>query len=72
MEIVDGEMEILAVGGWRSLAPGAHEYPVRAGAATNLPPGRFLATVAAGKVRLEWLPEVKDHGGRVVREVEAK
>jgi hypothetical protein len=72
MEIVDGEMEILAAGGWRALAPGAHEYVVRAGAATNLPPGKFLVTVETVKVRLEWLPDAKDHGGRIMREVETK
>ena len=72
MEIVDGEMETLAAGGWRAFTPGPHEYPVSAGAATNLPPGKFLVTIESGKVRLEWLPTVKDHGGRVVREVETK
>ena len=41
MEIVDGEMETLAAGEWATFSSGIHEYPVRAGAATNLPPGRF-------------------------------
>jgi hypothetical protein len=68
MEIVDGEMEVLAAGGWRAFTPGIHDYPVNAGAATNLPPGRFLLRVEAGKVRLEWQPRVKMHGGPVVRE----
>lgn len=69
MELVDGEMEVLAAGGWRAFAPGVHEYPVRAGAATNLPPGRFVLTVAPERLRLEWQPAVKRHGGSVVREV---
>lgn len=68
MEIVDGEMEVLAAGGWRAFTPGIHEYPVDADAATNLPPGRFLLHVEAGKVMLEWQPSVKMHGGPVVRE----
>jgi hypothetical protein len=68
MEIVDGEMEILAAGGWRAFAPGIHEYPLRAGAARNLPPGQCLLTVEANKVRLEWRPALKDRGGPVVRE----
>jgi hypothetical protein len=72
IEIVDGEMETLAAGEWHAFAPGAHEYRVRAGAATNLPPGRFLLTVQPGKVRLEWQPEVKQHGGGVAREVTVK
>jgi len=72
IELVDGEMEVLAAGGWRNFAVGIHEYPVRANAATNLPPGRFLLTVESSKLRLEWKPSVKRHGGSVVREVRLK
>jgi len=73
MEIVDGEMEILAAGEWRSFAPGQHEYPIHAIAATNLPPGRFLLTVGTDKVRLEWQPSAKKYGGAVVlREAKIK
>src|SRR5437899_920578 len=66
MELVDGEMEILAAGEWRAFAPGKHVYPVRSAATTNLPPGEFLLTVEPGKVRLEWQPGIKRHGGAVV------
>ncbi|MDW8310479.1 MAG: hypothetical protein RMK20_13985 [Verrucomicrobiales bacterium] len=69
MELVDGELEVLAAGAWRAFAPGMHEYPVRAGAATNLPPGRFVLTVSAERLRLEWQPASGGHGGPVVREV---
>jgi hypothetical protein len=72
MEIVDGEMEVLMAGGWRNFAPGTHEYPLRGGAATNLPPGQLLLTVEANKLRLEWKPAVRQHGGHVVREVTFK
>ena len=72
MEIVDGEMEVLVAGAWRAQSAGAHEYPIHAMAATNLPPGRFLLTVQGQKVRLEWRPSVKMHGGAVVREVTVK
>jgi hypothetical protein len=72
MEIVDGEMEALAAGEWRVFSPGTHPYPIRAGAATNLPPGRFQLTVQPGKIRLQWLPAVKMHGGPVLREVEVR
>lgn len=72
IELVDGEMEVLAAGNWRDFAVGIHEYPVRANAATNLPPGRFLLTVESSKLRLEWKPSVKHHGGSVVREVRLK
>jgi hypothetical protein len=45
---------------------GTHEYPVHAAAATNLPSGRFILSIEANKVRLEWQPETKNHGGPVV------
>ena len=69
MEIVDGELEVLAAGEWRHFSPGRHEYEVRAGAATNLPPGHLWLTLEPGKVRLQWQPDEKRHGGAVVREV---
>jgi hypothetical protein len=72
MEIVDGEIEVLAAGEWRSLAPGSHEYSVHAMAATNLPPGKFMLSISDSKIRLEWRPSAKDHGGAVVREVVVK
>lgn len=72
MEIVDGEMEILAAGEWRSLSPGLHEYPVRGVATNNLPPGRFLSLVETGKVELQWLPPSRQLGGPVIRELETK
>jgi hypothetical protein len=69
MEIVDGEMETLAAGGWRAFTNGVLEYPVHCYAATNLPPGRFTLMLTDEKLRLEWRPKVKQHGGPVVREV---
>jgi hypothetical protein len=72
MEIVDGEMEALVAGEWRAFTPGTHDYKVRANALTNLPPGQFTLTVEPGKVRLQWQPAVKQHGGAVIREVVVK
>ena len=69
MEIVDGEMEILAAGEWMNFKQGTQDYRVRAAAATNLPPGRFLLSVTPSRLRLEWRPEIKMHGGDVSREV---
>jgi hypothetical protein len=66
MEILDGEMEILAAGEWRAFSLGSHEYSVHSAAAANLPPGKFLLTVTANKVRLEWRPLAKKIGGPVV------
>jgi hypothetical protein len=72
MEIVDGEMEALLAGEWRAFSPGTHDYAVHAGAATNLPPGRFILSVEPDKLRLRWQPAVKDHGGPVTREANIK
>ena len=68
MEIVDGEMETLLAGEWRAFPPGTHDYQVRAGAATNLPPGRLTLLVQPPTLRLRWQPALKDHGGAVVRQ----
>ena len=34
-----------------------------------LPPGKFTLTIETNRVRLEWQPAVRGHGGSVVREV---
>ena len=72
MEIVDGEMEALLAGERRAFQPGTHDYKVHCGAATNLPPGRFILTVEPGKLRLRWQPAGKDRGGAVTREASIK
>ena len=54
MEIVDGEMEILAAGQWRSFPEGTNIYPVRAMAATNLPPGQFRLIRTGNHLALDW------------------
>ena len=72
VEIVDGEMEVLAAGGWKAYANGVTNYPVRSLAATNLPPGRFILTSTPQTLRLEWRPNLQQHGGPVVREVAKK
>jgi hypothetical protein len=69
MEIVDGEMEVLAAGGWRAFPNGMCDYHATGGAITNLPPGRFILTRSENQIRLEWVPAVKMHGGAVRREV---
>jgi len=72
MEIVDGEMEILAAGEWRDLPEGSRPYAVHANAATNLPPGQFLLTRAGRHFRLEWTSAKKTGVGAVIREVTVK
>jgi len=72
MEIVDGEIEILAGGQWRDFPEGSHPYVVRANAAANLPPGRFQLTRTGNHVRLEWSSAQKVGIKPVVREVTVK
>lgn len=67
MEILDGEMEVLAAGEWRAFAEGRHELKPAANAAVNLPAGHFVLTRQAHHVRLEWRP---DHGRNMVRDVQ--
>jgi hypothetical protein len=72
MEIVDGEMELLAAGNWRSYSNGTHQFTSRANAATNLPPGKLQLTVAAKHFILEWRPDEAAQGGIVRREITLK
>ena len=65
IEILDGEMEVLLAGGWRSIVDGEHELKPTANAATNLPPGRFVMKREGQRLRLEWQPQ---HGRSMARE----
>jgi hypothetical protein len=67
MQIVDGEAEILAAGGWRAFPKGQHSYAVSGRAATNLPPGRFTLAINDEEARLEWRPAGLRQGGTVFR-----
>lgn len=69
MEIVDGELEILHAGDWRTVLEGEHPYKVSAASATNLPLGGFFLSRTGALVRLEWRPAKKHAGGTIVREV---
>lgn len=72
MEIVDGEMEILAAGGWKQFPDGAESYPVHLKAAANLPPGKFTLTKTGNHLRLEWKSNKPAGIGPVVRETTVK
>jgi len=72
MEIVDGEMEILTAGEWRSLPEGTHPYTVHAAAAANLPQGRFQITRTGNHLRLQWKADKPNGSGTVIREVTLK
>ena len=69
MEIVDGQLEVLAAGGWKACTNGVSTIPVRAQAATNLPPGRLVVIRADKKLTVEWVPLTRQHGGTVVRTI---
>jgi hypothetical protein len=68
MEAVDGEMEVLAAGEWRSFHQGTQPYVVHSESVKNLPNGRFLLTIRGSNLRLEWRPEKIRNGAPVVRE----
>lgn len=72
MEIVDGEMEIIRGGGWRSFTNGVQTITTSARAATNLPPGELRLTLSGKHVRVEWLPAASSPGSPVVREAALK
>jgi hypothetical protein len=72
VEIVDGEFELLLAGEWRAFQNGVQEYSPRGEAMKNLPAGKFELTVTGQRLRLEWLPATKNHGGNVVREAAVK
>ena len=72
MEIVDGEMEVLMAGEGRNLPEGSQPYAVHAGAAANLPPGRFQLIKTGNHLRLEWASDERQGIGAVVREVTFK
>ncbi|MFO1496945.1 MAG: hypothetical protein U1G07_00865 [Verrucomicrobiota bacterium] len=67
MEIIDGEIEVLAAGQWRAYPVGRQSYTVHAAAATNLPPGVFTLNRQLGEVQLEWQPAKAGKGGRLTR-----
>lgn len=69
MEVVDGEMEILAAGEWQSVPEGTHPYKVTAASASNLPAGAFTLTRQGKQLRLEWTPENSRQAKPFAREV---
>ncbi len=71
MEIVDGEMEILAAGEGKNFPEGVQTYEVHSATVTNLPPGKFQLTKTASHLRLEWKAD-KRRDSSVVREVTLK
>jgi hypothetical protein len=72
LEIVDGEMEILAAGGTGNYHEGTQAFAVKSHAATVLPPGNFQLIKTGPHLRLEWIPAQKTGIGTIAREVTLK
>lgn len=72
MEIVDGELEVLAAGEWRHQPEGRQPFSARANSVLNLPKGGFVLTRKNDQLRLEWIPDVRDRGGSVWREAKGR
>jgi hypothetical protein len=72
VELVDGEMEILAAGAAGSLPEGVQNLPVESRAAEKLPAGQFQLTKTGNQLKLEWLPEEKCGLSAVIREATLK
>ena len=72
VEIVDGEMEILAAGDWKNFPDGLQNYSVHATTTAQLPPGHFQLTKNGNHLRLEWTADERKGIGAVVREVTIK
>ena len=68
MEIVDGEMEVLAAGEGGDFPDGSQPFTVHAHAAAQLPPGHFQLTKTGRQLRLEWSSDRHEGIGPVVRE----
>jgi hypothetical protein len=72
MEIVDGEMEILAGGDWKNFTDGSQTYAVHANAADQLPSGHFQLIKNGNHLRLEWKADEHQGIGAVTREMTVK
>ena len=72
MELIDGEMEVLAAGEWHSFNQGAQPYSFHADAAKNLPPGSAQLTITGDHLRLEWVPVKKSRANIIIREATGK
>jgi hypothetical protein len=68
MELLDGQMELLAAGGWRNYPQGTNEIALTGASAVNLTPNRALLIIGPHSLRLEWHPAKRVSSG-ISREV---
>ena len=72
MELLDGEMEVLAAGEWHSFKQGAQAYSFHGDAAKNLPPGSAQLTITGNHLRLELSPAKKSRKDIIIRDATGK
>ncbi|MBG89740.1 MAG: hypothetical protein CMO80_22965 [Verrucomicrobiales bacterium] len=68
MQVVDGEMEVLTAGEWRTVPQGTNDYPVNHASLKKIASGKLISVRNGKRIRLEWIPNRT--GYRVTREVE--
>ena len=68
IELIDGEMEILMAGEWRTFNEGPQPFVLHGRAVANLPAGSAQLTVTGQKLRLEWTQANGKTATRVIRE----
>lgn len=71
-EILDGELEVLLAGGWKSLSPGTNDLFVRAEATNSLPPGRFVAVFDPPRLMVQWRAQKPHTGADTLRRGEVQ
>jgi hypothetical protein len=69
MQLVDGEMELLAAGSWRQFPPGTNVITLTGNATANLTTNRALLIIETNVIRLEWRPARRASTG-IIREVQ--
>lgn len=69
IQIVDGELEVLAAGAHVGIEEGVRDFVPSALSVTNLPAGRFVLSKSPDTLTLEWLPSKRSQGGAVRRSV---
>jgi len=67
LSLVDGELEVLAAGEWRSLPEGPSRYRSQAATMHSLPPGELRVTRTPTQIQLEWIPAAKGNGRHITR-----
>jgi len=68
MELLDGELEMLAAGAWRNHPVGTNVITLTGNAAVNLTTNRALLIIQTNSIRLEWRTAKRASTG-IIREI---